>query len=261
MDVWYPANRQATDTLPVLLFSPALDQTPAVYHGILSAIAAKGYAVLAVRHQYPEPFNFATQVAPLAFDLLEGLDFATRRQAEHDPVFMPLDLRRVGAFGHSYGGTVAIEACTRDSRIAAAMDIDGTVFGRAVVNGAPCPVFLLFATLPWTERFRREPPKFLVGHDRARIHEEMLYARSATVYWLIVRGLDHMSFTDEALTPGVAKRFAARTGLLLDARQTHAMTERYLSAFFGRYLRTASADTAILERSPYNFATLRRKLQ
>ncbi len=258
MDVWRPTRGAPSDTVPVLLFSPGWGQAPASYDTLLRRLSARGYAILGVRHEYREPFNFATNVAPMAADLLAGLDFATRRHDEHDSVFAEMDLRRVGAFGHSFGGSIAIEACTRDARVVAAMDLDGSVFGRAMEAGAPCPVFLLMGTLPWTDRFRRDPPRFYIDRDQARIHEDMLFGRTAVAYWLAVRGLEHMSFTDPALSPRLRDRAAARVGLRRSAASTQALAFRYLETFFGRYLR-ASLDTTLLVQSPFAGTTLRRR--
>jgi len=259
MDLWHPSDVRPGETLAVLLFSPGYGQSPPAYDRLIRRMAARGYAVLAVRHQYAEPFSFATQVGPLASDLLDGLDFATSRQTNGDPLFGRMNLRRVGAFGHSFGGAIAAETCTRDARVVAGMDLDGSIFGRALETGTPCPFFLLMSALPWTETFRRESPKFYVDRDQGRIHEEMLFDRSATVYWLTVQGLEHMSFTDAALAEATRDRFTVRVGLRLDAARTHELTARYLSAFFGRYVRNES-DTALLVQSPYPFATLRRRV-
>ena len=259
MDLWHPSDVRPGETLAVLLFSPGYEQSPPAYDRLIRRMAARGYAVLAVRHQYSEPFSFATQVGPLASDLLDGLDFATSRQASGDMLFGRMNLRRVGAFGHAFGGAIAAEVCTRDARVVAGMDLDGSIFGRALRNGTPCPFFLLMSALPWTENFRREPPKFSVNRDPGHIHEQMLFDRSATAYWLTVSGLEHMSFADAALASSARDRFTVRLGLRLDAARTHELTARYLSAFFGRYLRNES-DTALLDQSPYPFATLRRRV-
>src|SRR5581483_379646 len=43
-----------------------------------------------------------------------------------------LDLRAVGAIGHSFGGATAAEFCHEDARCRAAIDVDGIPFGPVV---------------------------------------------------------------------------------------------------------------------------------
>src|SRR5258708_29549311 len=54
-----------------------------------------------------------------------------------------LDLTRVGAFGHSFGGAQAGQFCHDDARCVAAIDIDGIPFGSVVKEGMPKPFMFL----------------------------------------------------------------------------------------------------------------------
>ncbi|MCP3144937.1 alpha/beta hydrolase [Pyxidicoccus xibeiensis] len=80
----------------------------------------------------PEADNAALDVLPgvlpNAVDLsrlvtLEASDPAARFTGR-------LDLDRVGAFGHSFGGSAAAEACRTDARVKAGLNMDGTFHGR-----------------------------------------------------------------------------------------------------------------------------------
>jgi dienelactone hydrolase len=46
-----------------------------------------------------------------------------------------LDLHKVGAFGHSFGGATALEVAQRESRVRAAIDLDGDLFGTLAREG------------------------------------------------------------------------------------------------------------------------------
>lgn len=105
---------------------------------------------------------------------------------------------------------------------------------------------------------RREPPKFYVDRDQGRLHEEMLFERSRRAYWLTVDGLSHMSFTDAAFTPGRFERLALFVGARIDAPSVLELTTRYVRALFDHALRGA-AEPPELRRSPYAFASLRRR--
>ena len=46
-----------------------------------------------------------------------------------------IDMTRVGAFGHSWGGAQAAQFCHEDSRCRAGVDIDGAPFGSVIQSG------------------------------------------------------------------------------------------------------------------------------
>lgn len=54
---------------------------------------------------------------------MQGL--ATLSSTANSPCFQAIDLRRIGAFGHSHGGRAAATACMLDSRIKACLNEDG----------------------------------------------------------------------------------------------------------------------------------------
>jgi pimeloyl-ACP methyl ester carboxylesterase len=272
---WIPAaNTPSSALLPLLLFSPGAGVSPTSYDSLLTAVARGGYAILAVAHTYttdevafPDghvvrssesrvPFNFATHVPIVATDLVAALDYVTRARERGDARFTRLDVSRVAAFGHSYGGSAALEACLLDARFKAAMDLDGSVFGTAVLQGAACPFFLLKSSPQPQDP--RDHPQFYPERDQGYLHEHMTFDRSVRAYWLEVSRLDHMSFTDAAYSPSGSQRVATRVGMELDAPRVREVSVRYIRAFFGLHLLGAPAPPE-LRKSPYSFATLRFK--
>ena len=59
-------------------------------------------------------------------DELEKLD----RTPGH-PLESRLRMDRVGAYGHSFGGAVSVELAREDSRVRAALELDGVLHGAA----------------------------------------------------------------------------------------------------------------------------------
>ena len=43
-----------------------------------------------------------------------------------------MDTSRIGMFGHSYGGATAAQVLVEDSRVKAAINMDGTLYGENV---------------------------------------------------------------------------------------------------------------------------------
>ncbi|MFN8573073.1 MAG: hypothetical protein U0132_13570 [Gemmatimonadaceae bacterium] len=86
----------------------------------------------------------------------------------------------------------------------------------------------------------------------------LAFAHTNTMYWLTVKGLDHMAFTDAALKPTAAERVKVLAGTQVSAQRIQEMTTAYVSAFFGAHL-SGAPPAASLTRSPYVEAVLRRK--
>lgn len=136
-----------------------------------------------------------------------------------DPLFArKLDLTKIGSFGHSFGGATSLEVCRVDARCQAAIDMDGGLYG-AMTTAAPVRPMMLM-TSPHPE------------NDAAVAAWKALFARATTVpaYWLELPNSSHISFTiSELLSPLLAPPgFDPRVGL--------ATVDRYLRAFFDRYL-------------------------
>lgn len=140
---------------PLLLFSPGLGGSPYEYSIQLEDLASHGYVVAAVEHvrdtlgvvlpgeglvafdgqvwaryaspSEPETIRFYEERAVIwAQDLVFAMQrLATLSSTKDSPFFQAIDLRRIGAFGHSHGGRSAATACMLDSRIKACLNEDG----------------------------------------------------------------------------------------------------------------------------------------
>ena len=89
-------------------------------------------------------WEVAIQTADCRFvlDELEKLD----RTPGH-PLESRLRMDRVGAYGHSFGGAVSVELAREDSRVRAALELDGVLHGAAFSHGLDKPVLLIDS--PW----------------------------------------------------------------------------------------------------------------
>ena len=146
------------ETFPVVLFSPGLNAVSEVYLALLEDLASRGFIVVGVDHPYisartvfPDGRvteskvmrgdDVSAQVAVddlrSVLDWLHGLDAA----APGTPISGHIDTQRIGAVGHSFGGSAALQATRVDDRLRAAVDIDGRVQGQVDV---PWPKPLLF---------------------------------------------------------------------------------------------------------------------
>lgn len=193
---------------PVVLFSPGYGAARAFYAGLAAELASRGYVVLAVDH----PFEVAVtqladgriaapvqvprrtdadrmgymdrQVLVRAADLRFVLDQLARPNQLPSVLAGRLDLGRVAAAGHSFGGATAALLASEDPRIEAAADIDGMLYGD--VRG---------------ETFRG--PFLLIESDATgritpymEATQAVMSRVSASGWRYAIGGANHFSFTD-----------------------------------------------------------------
>ena len=192
-NLYLPAGR---DTLPTLLFSPGLGVEVSAYSTFLTDIASHGFIVVAVPYPPVKIEDNSDYLVALPIIAKGTTDFVDRIAAGTDSLLARVDTSRVGAIGHSFGGGAAALACT-DRRIKAAVDLDGSLYGRVVHEGVRCPFLLIERSL--SRRDTADTPIFYEDRSQGRLHEDSLIAHSELVEWVTIDDLDHMSFTDGGL--------------------------------------------------------------
>ena len=158
---------------------------------------------------------------------------ATLNNADPSGLFTGrLDMTRVGAFGHSFGGAQSAQFCHDDPRCVAAIDIDGMLFGSVVHDGMPKPFMFLM------EGFSATP-----GPDGRELLAEMhsLYRQlpTDTRQALAIRGANHFLFGDDgaAVWSRVVLRGLRLIGVLkIDGGRQVAVTRYAIRDFFDAYL-------------------------
>jgi predicted dienelactone hydrolase len=138
--------------------------------------------------------------------------------ADDDPLLADaLDLNRIGSFGHSFGGVVAVEVCRVDERCRAAVNMDGGDVDPTKPTARP----LLIMSSSDTNRI----PTAL------QLWARQLRSATGPAYWLEVPKSDHFSFT---VAPLISPLLAPPD---FDARAGLGVISKYLRVFFDRYLR------------------------
>jgi predicted dienelactone hydrolase len=190
---------------PVVIFSPGFGAPRAFYSALAADLASRGYVVLALDHPYEAA---VTQLAdgtiaaridtsPLDVDARDAwmADQLDVRTADFQFVLDRLveglgrlkghvDLSRVTAMGHSFGGATAVAATGRDPRIAAVVNIDGTPYGQLPVIHRP---FLLL-----------QSDYAVTGHGDSFIarNQRLLDQASAPAWRYEVLRANHLVFMD-----------------------------------------------------------------
>jgi predicted dienelactone hydrolase len=138
---------------PVVLLSHGWQGTRSEYSSLAEDLASRGYAVFGVDHPYMgrivlpngkvTPSTEQQSRSPAEImeyygrDLQFAIDEITRLNAFPGDTTLAgrLDLSRIAAIGHSSGFSAVSDACRRDSRIKACVNIDAPGFTTALLTG------------------------------------------------------------------------------------------------------------------------------
>ena len=264
---------------PVLIFSPGGGMVREVYSAQLEDLASHGYVVAAISHPYDaivtvfpdgRAISYSDKRWP-AIPSLEGeanlnqvewhandirfvLDELTRDNPAPSsalPFAGHLDLDRVGAFGHSFGGVAAAHACQLDRRFKACLNEDGLIaekpFYLDVRGWGMDQAFMLIVRyaprprLSDDELAKMKMTRQRVEQIAARLDEYQERALRSTgkgSYRVRLRNemTSHMDFSDlPILAARDASEEAKRTSIL-------AVVRSYTLAFFSQALEGKESD-------------------
>jgi dienelactone hydrolase len=253
---------------PVILFSHGFGVPHYAYTSLLEELASQGYVVVTADHTYKaEPSELPDgKVIGLAAEWAERLTNMEKFEAAadqelkewvadvqfildeverinqndtHHLLTQRLDLNSVGAFGHSFGGTVATHFGKIDRRCTAVANIDGCLFGTDPLQGFEKPYMLLLAGA--YELSEREYNRFggkqgfdsFLQRHRERI-KEFYDSLTHSKYHISLKDANHMSFSDIAL-------FSSEKN---QAQFVH-LTRQLLVTFFNMHLKHAVHESMI----------------
>jgi predicted dienelactone hydrolase len=177
-----------------------------------------------------EIIEASTELARSAWIWTEDSRFVLDQLAEmHDAkesIAGSMDLDRIGAFGHSFGGATAYLLAQVDDRVRAGANLDGASYG------AP------------PESVVERPFLFLESASNALLHADVFERASGPAYRITMEGVEHLDFSDFSLW-GPLFRLAGLSGKL-DPESTHKLTSEVVRTFFDRYLRDGEETLPVL---------------
>lgn len=145
IDIDQPVNPKRA-SYPILVFSHGYGYNAEAYSALSAELASRGFIVASINHTYgANPVDLGQRGLIWATALKKGsvgsylpvwsddqmlvVEYLGYKNSDSsDPFFQKLDLANIGIFGHSYGGAAAFRSASREPRIKAIMDIDGTLF-------------------------------------------------------------------------------------------------------------------------------------
>jgi len=149
-----------------------------------------------------------------------------------------LDMTRIGAFGHSFGGAAAALFCHEDSRCKAGIDVDGALHGSVIQAGIDRPFMFLLSD----HSDESGPESSQVGADIRSIYDRLPPDERV---FLEIRGANHFLFSDDGalLKSHIVLRTLRILGIVgIDGRRQLAVTAYCLRSFFDAYLKEAGVS-------------------
>ena len=232
---------------PVIVFSPGFTGMLTDGTFLFEELASHGYVVASIAHthestavEFPDgrliTSSFGSYLAPqtLSADLeslalvrsarLDDVKFVLNELWRLDttlgsPFHNRLDIARIAVMGHSLGGEVALSILQRESRVRAAVWIDGVISDESAAGTAK-PVLLLAAGREhWNQ-------------DECRLWSNLRGIRRA----VNLRGAEHLTPSDAVWLGRAIPGMAVAAGTAGSAR-TIAAIRNHVTAFFDSALR------------------------
>lgn len=242
---------------PVVLFSPGYGAPRAVYTGLVVDLASRGFVVLTIDHPYEVAVTeladgtIATANTPTFDNDSEGDRYMSEQQQVRaadlrfvvDQLARPetlglladrIDTEHIAAIGHSFGGAAAVAAAASDTRIKAAANIDGTLYGDLPAQSLTRPFLLL------------ESDHSETGHSTQYLDGNRIlitHLRAGGFRYQIAEA-NHYSFTDAPRYLTAPARFALAQviGGSRGPQETQRAANNILAAFLQEPLGGPTAD-------------------
>lgn len=238
---------KAQNQWPVIIFLTGNGASRAFYTSLATGLASYGYVVLTIDHPYEATITqladgkIVTTIEIFLKDDPDLTKFMKRRldtriadilfvinqlgnpKGSPDNFLSSLDQNRIVIAGHSLGGASAAVAMAFDSRIKAAANVDGTLYGELPKPNGPRPFLLLESKKDESDRFLR----YENGNQK-------FFKQFGGGYRYEIIEADHYSFTDAPLLLAFPARFLASHILEVGniPTRTHNATVDILNTFF-----------------------------
>ena len=211
---------------PVLLFTPGLGWLASDYSVMLEELASHGYVVVGIAspgfadvvrfpdgHEVGRTLGIGEKIGTEQAHVQADAAFALRRVralALDAASFLRghIDLARIGAFGHSLGGTTALVLAAHDTGLRAAVNVDGDPMGDVAAIRPTQPLLLVSSENPTiAEAPPGKPARFieltrqgLERSEQRRTNDWLgIASRAREAYRARIVGTHHLNFEDAAL--------------------------------------------------------------
>jgi predicted dienelactone hydrolase len=220
----------------------------------IEQLVSHGYIVVGINHTYSSTASIFSDghVTPLIMQDIHSigdLDIANVQWVEDAKFVLDqveqlaandqdqrftgrMDMNNVGMFGHSFGGATSVQALMTDSRIKAALNMDGALYGeRRIPEVGLKKPFMMMSADSSVENMKK-----VTEGSPIDMMKEVLprfdHVTSGGNYWMILDKTNHLSFTDMVLFSPLFQLMQGR-----DVREGLSLITAYSQDFFDHYLK------------------------
>ncbi|MFD6437171.1 alpha/beta hydrolase family protein [Streptomyces venezuelae] len=235
--------RPAPGRFPLIVLSPGFTAPRSTLTHLAEDLASRGFVVATVDHAYESvgtAFPGGRVLTCQACAPVEepgGGELATKGRAKDISYVIDrltggknawryartIDEKRIGAGGHSIGGSGTLAAMTTDRRVRAGMNMDGHFYTRPTGLGDR-PFLMLGAETLHTP-----------GVEDGKNWDETWEGMDGWKRWLTVEGSGHFTFTDVPVL--AAQAGAVDPEVPLSGERSEQITRAYIGAFYEQHLR------------------------
>lgn len=252
---------------PLIILSHGMGTSSMFHVSQAENLASHGYIVAAIDHTYStlvtafpdgrimdfkttlDESNFYQEGTRIGQVWEEDVEFVLNKLEDVNSAIIPgnlagtMDFQHVGLMGHSFGGAIAYQASSQNSRIKAGVNMDGTLL-KVQDNLTMNKPFLFMRAEDYVlsvEKLKQETDieELLVRNLLAEFGmiERALEQRG---YLLLIDGASHFNFTDlQIYSPLI--RWIGMTGKMNGQRGVE-IVNRYVLDFFNEHLKGSSQD-------------------
>ncbi|MCH5584429.1 hypothetical protein MK805_05540 [Shimazuella sp. AN120528] len=245
-------------TYPLIVFEPGMGNIVFNYTTLAENLASHGYIVVGINPTYSsDPVVFSDgsvayktpkgtmseddltdeQMNEIGSQLIKtwagDMRFAINKFAELNTIQGSMwtgriDMKNIGAFGHSFGGATADEVCSLDNRIKAGIDIDGYLYG---VKKIPEKPFMFIMS------YHPKNESYFQGYEKI---QGVYNSLKKDGYLIEISKAAHPSFLDNALFFSPILKALGIFGTINGERGLQ-ITNAYITTFFDKYLKNRNS--------------------
>jgi dienelactone hydrolase len=239
----------AAGPFPVLIFSPGFGGIYSEYQSFFENIVSRGYVVAAINHPYTSGITvFPDGRMVLGRDVSSIEEFEERHRVLVDDIEflaagietliqeklgLVLNANEIGFFGHSIGGSAAVEACLELPQGKCAINMDGSLRGQNYSRPIDKPIFLMLGQY---HTFEIDSTLELAWRNMTR-----------NGFMMHLDGAGHLAFMDLKLILSQIVPLVYLENLVdpygtIDGQRAVQIAREYIIAFFDVYLKGAPVE-------------------
>jgi dienelactone hydrolase len=245
---------------PILFFSPGFLMAAQLYSSLIEEMASHGYVVVAINHtdacwpvifpdgsssailpEFANVFSNKDRSCLQTFDItqevwIKDIGFVLS-WLKNQPLTKFLDLCRMGIFGHSFGGSTAIETVRQYEAFSAVVNLDGFLFGSNWNKPFETPSLFVVAEKQLTHEEAIKAGLTIEQCDSmlARCPKKVFDQLKKNSFYVTVKNADHATFVDSKLIKSPLHKSISS----LDPLRGIETTRSLLVDFFDHYLKAS----------------------